>query len=129
MDNDTTIRNEIIVIIMFCFVLLISFVIVVIPPKINPIKNMVVRKKYFSKKKEIILLNRTIPINIPIPSSDKNKKFFSLLSKKLVSADIALSYRLKLIISTAPLNPGIILAMPIIIPFIMFRCFILYYMN
>ena len=129
MDNDTTIRNEIIVIIMFCFVLLISFVIVVIPPKINPIKNMVVRKKYFSKKKEIILLNRTIPINIPIPSSDKNKKFFSLLSKKLVSADIALSYRLKLIISTAPLNPGIILATPIIIPFIMFRCFILYYMN
>ena len=68
-------------------------------------------------KKLRILLNITIPIIIPKDKLNKKKKLFLVSSKKLVIAAIALSYKLKLIINTAPLSPGIILAIPIIIPF------------
>ena len=66
----------------------------------------------------MILLNDMTPIRIPVDKFIKNNKLFLVFSKNLVIDNIALSYRLKLIIRTAPLNPGIILAIPTIIPLI-----------
>lgn len=58
-----------------------------------------------------------MPIIIPMDKLVRNRKLAFMSLKKLVMESIALSYKLKLIISTEPLNPGIIFATPINIPF------------
>ena len=64
---------------------------------------------------------------IPNPIGNKNRKLFFGFLKELLIAFRHFSYKLKTISRALPLNPGIILKMPVKKPFIKF--IIINYMN
>lgn len=83
-----------------------------IVPKISPINTSDVIVGYLFKKQNIILLNKYVPIAIPVAIGNRNVMFFLGFLKRLLIASKHLSYNPKTIKNEEPLTPGKMFSIP-----------------